>query len=259
MAHPLTNPYLVNPLVKTQAVFRLFCFPYAGGSARIFQKWPHRFPPTVEVCPLQYPGRGNRLREQPFARLEPLVQNIAEALLPLLEKPFAFFGHSMGAMVAFELTRQLRRENKTLPVQLLVSASRAPQLPDRTPVAYDLPEPEFIQELRRLNGTPTEVLDHPELMKLMLPLLRADFAVAQTYTYIPEPPLLCPIRVYGGLEDQSVLPESLEGWREQTTGPFSLRLFPGDHFFLQTAESLLIQRITEELSQSMDFWNASSA
>lgn len=259
MAPPLANPYLVNPLTKTQASLRLFCFPYAGGSARIFQKWPPRFPGTVEVCPLQYPGRGNRLREPPFARLEPLVKNLAETLPPLLEKPFAFFGHSMGAIVAFELARQLRRENKTLPVQLFVSASRAPQLPDRTPVAYNLPGPQFIEELRRLNGTDPEVLEHPELMNLMLPLLRADFAVAQTYTYVPEPPQFCPISVYGGREDQSVLPESLEGWREQTTGPFSLRLFPGDHFFLHTAESLVIQTITDELSRSKDFWNASSA
>lgn len=259
MAHPLANPYLVSPLTKRQISLRLFCFPYAGGSARIFQKWSHKFPATVEVCPLQYPGRGNRLQERPFDRLEPLVQNIAETLLPLLDKPFAFFGHSMGAVVAFELARQLRRERQMSLVHLFISASRAPQFPDRTPVAYNLPEPQFIEELRRLNGTAPEVLEHPELMNLMLPLLRADFAVAQTYTYVPEPPQVCPVSVYGGLEDQSVLPESLEGWREQTTGRFSLRMFQGDHFFLHTAESLVIQRITDELSHSTDFQNASSA
>ena len=250
MAHPLVNPYLVVPLTKKQASLRLFCFPYAGGSARIFQKWPQKFPASVEVCPLQYPGRGSRLREPPFVRLEPLVQDIAKTLLPLLDKPFAFFGHSMGAIVAFELARQLRRLHKELPVQMFISGSRAPQLADRTRHVYDLPEPEFIEELRRLNGTAPEVLEHPELMELMLPLLRADFAVAQTYTCVPEPPLACPISAYGGLEDTSVLAESLEAWREQTTGPFSLRMFPGDHFFLHTAESLLLRKITDELSRS---------
>jgi medium-chain acyl-[acyl-carrier-protein] hydrolase len=258
MATAQANSYLAYPLTRMHARLRLFCFPYAGGSGRVFQKWPRLFPETVEVCPLQYPGRGNRLREQPFTRLAPLVQDVTEALLPLLDIPFAFFGHSMGAIVGFEVARQLRRAQRSLPVHLFISGARAPQFRNSDPVAYDLPEPEFIEELRRLNGTPTEVLDNPELMHLMLPMLRADFAAVQTYVYIAEPPLSCPFTVYGGTEDEPISRAALEGWREHSTGTFSLQMLRGDHFYLHTSESLLAGRILGELAPLAQVRTASS-
>lgn len=252
MAHPQANLYLAYSLTRMRARLRLFCFPYAGASGRVFQKWPRLFPETIEVCPIQYPGRGNRLREQPFTQAAPLAQNIAEALRPLLDIPFAFFGHSMGATLAFEVVRQLRREQKPPPVHLFISARRAPQSRMSERVAYDLPEPEFMEELRRLNGTPAEVLENPELMHLMLPTLRADFAVAQTYTYVSEPPLSCPISAYGGTEDKSVTRAELEGWRDQTTDAFSLQMFRGDHFYLQESESILTGTLISQLRRLAD-------
>lgn len=247
MASPRLHKYLTYPLAKPNARLRLFCFPYAGGSARVFQKWLKLFPETIEVCPLEYPGRGARLREQPFKRISLLAADIAEALLPLFDTPFILFGHSMGAATAFELARHLRRANKTLPVHFFVSACSSPQLPKEDSKVYELPEPEFIEELRRLNGTPDEVLEHPELMQLILPMLRADFEAVQTYSYVDEPPLSCPLTVYGGTEDESVSRDQLEGWRQLTSGPFSLQMFQGDHFYLNTSESVLARSMISKM------------
>lgn len=247
MAGPRVHPYLVYPLTKPNARLRLFCFPHAGGSGRVFQKWPRLFPETIEVCPLEYPGRGARLREPPFKRIVILAADIAEALLPLFDTPFVFFGHSMGATVAFELARHLRRANKTLPVHLFVSACDPPHFPREDSKIYDLPESEFIEELRRLNGTPAEVLAHPELMQLISPMLRADFEAVDTYSLVDESPLSCPLTVYGGTEDETVAKETLGEWRRHTTGPFSLQMIQGNHFYLQTSESVVIRSILSKL------------
>ncbi len=187
-----------------QARLRLFCFPYAGAGAAIFRTWSGRLPDHVEVCPVQFPGRGTRLMEKPFTQLLPLVETLAQVLIPLLDKPFAFFGHSLGALVGFELARQIRSQSGVQPVRLFVSAARAPQVPHRDRPTYALPEGEFLEELRRLNGTPGELLENAELMQIMIPILRADFAVSQTYVYAAEPPLACGISSFGGVQDHRV-------------------------------------------------------
>jgi medium-chain acyl-[acyl-carrier-protein] hydrolase len=230
-----------------QARLRLFCFPYAGTGASIFRTWSDGLPADVEVCPVQFSGRGTRLMETPFTQLAPLVQALAQALVPLLDKPFAFFGHSLGALVGFELVRQLRRQSGVQPVRLFVSADRAPQIPRRGQLIHALPEGEFLVELRRLNGIPGKVLEDVELMQIMLPVLRADLAVYETYVYATEPPLNCPISTFGGLQDHRVGRGDLEAWRDQTSGSFSLRMFPGDHFFLNTTQPLLLQALSQEL------------
>jgi medium-chain acyl-[acyl-carrier-protein] hydrolase len=185
--------------------------------------------------------------EPPFTRLSALVQALAQDLVPLLDKPFAFFGHSMGALVGFELARQLRRDSGVQPVRLFVSADHAPQLPRRDRPIHALPEGEFLDELRRLNGTPGVLLENAELMQIMLPILRADFAVYQTYVYSAESPLDCLISGFGGLQDHRVSQGDLEAWRDQTSVAFSLRMFPGDHFFLNTTQPLLLQVLSQEL------------
>jgi medium-chain acyl-[acyl-carrier-protein] hydrolase len=194
----------------------------------------------VEVCPVQLPGRDSRIAEPPFADLSELVRATGTALHRYFDKPFAFFGHSMGALLAFELTRQLRAEYDLSPEHLFVSGRAAPQLERTGRPVYDLPEDELLQELRELNGTPPEVLAHPELMKLMLPMLRADFALYDTYAYADGPPLTCPVTALGGLRDAAVPRASLQAWHEQTRGPFSLSMFPGDHFFLHSDKILLL-------------------
>jgi medium-chain acyl-[acyl-carrier-protein] hydrolase len=232
---------------RPQARFRLFCFPYAGGGALIFRTWSDGLSADVEVCPIQLPGRGTRLMEPLFTQLSPLIQALAQALLPLLDKPFAFFGHSLGALVSFELARQLRRQYGVQPVRLFVSAGRAPQLPHRGLPVHTLPEGDFLAELRRLNGTPRAVLEHEELMQIALPVLRADFAVYETYVYSTELPLNYPISAFGGLRDRTMSQSDLEAWREQTSVSFSLQMFPGDHFFLNTTQPLLLRVLSQEL------------
>ncbi|MBD2083575.1 thioesterase II family protein [Trichocoleus sp. ST-U3] len=233
-----------NPLSS----LRLFCFPYAGGGALNFRTWSQGLPVGVEVCAVELPGRGKRILEAPFTQALPLVQAIAHALLPYLDKPFAFFGHSMGALVSFEVARLLRREYGMSPVHLFVSGRSAPQLPLQEPPIHSLPQPAFIEELRRLNGTPKAVLENVELMELLLPILRADFAVLETYVYAAEPPLQCPITAFGGLQDVKVSVDRLEAWRQQTSAKFSLQMLPGDHFFVQSAQPLLLQFLSRELN-----------
>lgn len=243
------TPWLLRPRPNTHARLRLFCFPYAGGAATIYRLWQDKLPLSVEVSPVQLPGRGKRLSETPFTDVQAMVRAAAEALRPYMDMPFAFFGHSMGAMISFELARELRREHRVMPRQLFLSARRAPQVKNREKITYNLPDAEFIDDLRTLEGTPKEVLEQPELMQLMMPLLRADFAVCDTYEYVEEPPLDCPISVFGGLQDSGVTREHLQAWREQTTGAFSLRMVPGDHFFLNAAPAVLFQGLSQDLRE----------
>jgi medium-chain acyl-[acyl-carrier-protein] hydrolase len=215
----------------------------------VFRTWSNALPADVEVCPVQLPGRSTRLMECPFTEVSSLVQVLAPALCSLVDKPFAVFGHSLGALVGFELARQLRRQYGVEPVRLFVSAGRAPQVPRRDSTIHTLPAKEFLAEVRRFNGIPMEVLEHEELMEIILPFLRADFALYETYEYSAERPLNCPISTFGGLQDSKVSRSDLEGWRDETTTSFSLRMLPGDHFFLNTARPLLLQMISQELHE----------
>jgi len=168
-----------------------------------------------------------------------LLDALVPALLPYLDRPYAFFGHSMGALISFEVTRYLGRMGHSVkPLYLFVSGCRAPQLPDSDPLTYDLPEPEFIEQLRHLKGTPEAVLQDAELLHLFLPLLRADFSLCETYNYIHEKPLACPLSAFGGLQDARVPREALEAWREQASGDFKMRFFDGGHFFFQKEKEL---------------------
>ena len=232
---------------------RLFCFPYAGGGALVFRNWAEILPQEIEVCAMQLPGRGNRLRETAFRNISLVVEAVGEEIVSLLDRPFAFFGHSMGAIIVFELARLLRRDGHELPTHLFVSAHKAPQIPKDEPHIFNLPDEKFIQELQRLNGTSREVLDHPELMQMMAPLLRADFESIQTYTYQHEPPLDCPITAFGGLQDPDISRETLEPWREQTTSTFNLRMFHGDHFFLNTEQAHLLRVVAQEAYKRRPF------
>lgn len=233
-----------------EAKVRLFCFPYAGGGALSFRTWQDsKLLTPIEICPVELPGRGNRVNEMPITQLIPLVQSARDGLLPYLDFPFMFFGHSMGAMIAFELARLFRAEGRIGPRHLFVSACRAPQFAHTEPVTYDYPDKEFKEELRRLKGTPEVVLNQSELMQFMLPLLRADFTVTQTYQYQSDQALECGITVYGGLEDEEVSREYLDGWREHTSGLYKLRIFPGDHFFLSTSQTLLLRMLAQDLDQ----------
>lgn len=232
-----------------QVALRLFCFPYAGGGASIFRTWQSHLPREVEVCSVYLPGRERRLVEPRITRMDTLVRLVSAELAPYLNQPFALFGHSMGALISFELCRLMRRERGTQPVHLFVSGYHAPQLQDPEPSYYDFPETMFLDRLSRLNGTPKAVLEDPELIGLMLPLLRADFEAVQTYCYSAEPPLNVPITAFGGDQDLEVPPQSLEQWRNQTCLGFRAHILPGDHFFLNTARFALLGYLASALEQ----------
>ena len=249
---PTTVPaerWLAYREANPRARLRMFCFPYAGGGASAYRGWGASLPQEVEVCPVQLPGREGRLREAPFTRSAEMITAIADALTPWLDLPYVFFGHSMGGMIGFELTRELRRRGRTLPLHLFVSGRRAPQLPARDEPIHDLPEPEFIERLRELDGTPEEVLQHAELMKLLIPLLRADFAVNETYEYAEEPPFDIGISAFGGLADVDVSRDDVEAWSVQTRGRFRMRMIPGGHFFLHNQKDLILESVARDLAE----------
>lgn len=251
-SQPQVKSCVTYPRPNPASRARLFCFPYAGGTAAIFRPWPGYLPAEIELCAVQYPGRGSRIAERLNEDVTEMVNSCYDELQLFFNKPFAFFGHSMGALVSYEFARRLQREQRPGPFALFVSGCTAPQLRATDKATYDLPEPEFIAELRQLQGTPPEVLDNKELMQLMLPIIRADFKASQTYQYDPGPSLECPIRAFGGLADEAVGREKIEGWSEHTSADFRAQMLPGDHFFLKTSLPLVTRIITQELITHMN-------
>ncbi|MCB1037545.1 MAG: thioesterase [Acidobacteria bacterium] len=254
MTDPLpSNRWIAYRKAQPGAKARLFCFHYAGGAASVYRTWQASFPAGVEVCPVQLPGRESRLREPLMVSVSSLLDALVENLSPAMDLPFAFFGHSMGAILSFELALRLREVSSLRPVALFLSGRRSPHSADTERPIHDLPDAEFRSELRQLNGTPEEVLAHPELMELLEPVLRADFAVCETYKHQASPPLDCPITVFGGLEDSKTPRETLESWRRYTSGEFRLKLLPGDHFFLNGASrAALIGAVAADLRLALE-------
>lgn len=229
-----SNLLWFDHLSRTQtALPKLFCFPYAGGSAEVYRSWQRWFPEQVDVCLVHLPGRGKRMNEPAFTHVAPLAKAIVDRIADEIGVPYALYGHSMGATIAFEVARELARRRCNGPRHLFVSGNRAPQWPRTEPQTFHLPHDEFVAALKRLNGTPTEILDNPELMELFIGVLRADFQMVETYEYSPEERLSCPITVYGGIDDTSVPQASCRAWQEQTTAHCKLTMVKGDHFFIR--------------------------
>jgi medium-chain acyl-[acyl-carrier-protein] hydrolase len=243
----MKTPWLANRKSNRRANVRLFCFPYAGGGDSIFRSWQQDLSDTIEVCAVQLPGRGSRISEPPCTQINQLVRALGAALAPYLDKPFALFGHSMGALIAFELARHMRKEYGAQPVHLFVSGRPSPQTKTE-PLDVKQFDSELREMFQRRNVIPKESLEDPELIALMLPILRADVALCESYYYTPQPPFSFPITAFGGINDHGVSRHSLEDWREHTTAAFALRLFPGDHFFLDTCRLPLLETISKELS-----------
>jgi medium-chain acyl-[acyl-carrier-protein] hydrolase len=233
------------------AQLRLFCLPYAGAGASRYFHWMSSFPREIEVCPILLPGREARLSEDPFTRMDDLLPALAKALGPECERPFAIFGHSMGALIAFELARRLRREFGTSPIRLFASGHRAPHLRRSGPILHGLPSDEFAVRIRQLEDAPGATVWHDEYMELMLPTLRADFKLCETYVYKVDAPLECPILAFGGLHDRRVRKADLAAWAAQTSGAFWLRMFPGGHLFLNECETDVVRSIAEDLSYAL--------
>jgi medium-chain acyl-[acyl-carrier-protein] hydrolase len=231
---------------------RLICFPHAGGGAAAYREWGASFPASVEVCAIQPPGRASRLREPPMTRLTELVDAAREAVRPLLDLPLALFGHSMGALTAFEVARLLERNEGVSPVHLFVSGRRAPHLPTTESPVSHLPNDLFIAEMRRrYGGIPDTLLREKELMDLFLPGLRADTGALEDYRFEAGDPLRCPIDAYGGRTDGSVTEEGLAAWTDHTSDSFRMRFFPGGHFFINEARPEVQGEILEALEKHL--------
>jgi medium-chain acyl-[acyl-carrier-protein] hydrolase len=228
---------------------RLICLPPAGGGASRYRDWPAHLPDDVEVVSVQLPGRENRFGEPPIDSMDQLIGALLDGLAGYLVPPFALFGHSMGALIAFELVRQLRPRG-VAPVHLFVSGCQAPGLPSRSPDWHTLPDREFIATVAELGGIPPELLADRQFLDMMLPTLRSDCALAETYVSRPQAPLSCPVSAFGGLQDQEVFPEDVRAWSRHTTGPFRVHLLPGDHFFINAARLDLLRLLVSELGSA---------
>lgn len=235
--------------LNPNARMRLFCLPYAGGGASIYRSWQGSFPAEFEICCVQLPGRENRLMEPLYTRMNPLVETLAEALVSALDRPFALFGHSMGGLIAYELARYLQKKYQVAPKHLFVSACRAPEIPD--PIQWHrLGEQELLAELRQVPGFPREVLDHAELMQVLLPIIRADSAVTETYDYRQSEPFRFPLTVFASEQDEIISRAAIEPWRGHTSAAFDLSLIDGHHLFIQQQAPQVIRVILEKLRSS---------
>lgn len=232
------------------AAVRLFCFPFAGGGTALYHRWARELSQECQLVPLALPGREGRLAEPAYRRMGPLVDRLAGYLAELVVQPYALYGHSMGAMIAFEVAREFRRRAVPPPIVLFVSASRAPHLPFDEPL-HHLPDEEFVDALSGRYGAVADVVRHDrELMELFLPTMKADAELLETYICKPEEPLDCPIEAFGGQYDPVVGKEAIAAWRKQTKNDFRLQLFPGEHFFFQSGPGRHLPRILEERLQA---------
>jgi pyochelin biosynthetic protein PchC len=222
----MTEPWLRVYRPRPDAARQLICFPHAGGSAALYRGWADELAADIELAVVQYPGRHDRYADPPATDLPALAADIVPAVLARPRRPTAFFGHSMGATVAFEAARRMPAG----PDRLFVSARRAPSVP--APPATAVPDDERLRaEVRQLGGADPAWLDDDELWDLVLPVLRNDSRMSRTYHYRPGPPLTCPITAIAGDADPAVNRADIGQWRAHTVGGFDLRVLPGDHFY----------------------------
>lgn len=245
------SQWLVCSRPRTTPRLRLVCFPHAGGGASAFSRWGDMLKDEIEVWAVQMPGREVRLGERPLSRMQDAVAAIVEEISRCVAPPFALFGHSLGALTAFEVARDLRRRRLPEPCHLFASGARAPHLPDPDPPIHHLPDEEFLEQLcERYEGVPQDVLDDEELLQIVMVPLRADFEISETYRYETEPPLACSLTALGG-EDDLVRREELEGWREQTQSGFQTAMYPGGHFFVQSHQQQVLQLVADTISKNL--------
>ncbi|WP_354642972.1 thioesterase II family protein [Kitasatospora camelliae] len=246
------SAWVVRTEPNPGARLRLICFAYAGGGSSAFADWQRALPGDVEVCAVRLPGRESRIFQPGYTDVEDLLPDLTEVLADHCEGPFALFGHSMGALIAFAFARRLRAEGRPGPEHLVVSGRRAPQLVHNRPLIHHLPDREFVERLRELGGTPEELLADARVMRLVMPGLRADFQLNDGYVHRPEQPLSVPITAFGGRADPHVDPEGVAAWARQSTGPFTMRMFDGGHFFLHSAQQEVLRELSRLLRQRTD-------
>lgn len=247
----LSDPWIGPSLRSTRNLpFRLFCFPYAGGGASIYRFWVKEEGLPFDILPVHLTGRERRFGEPAHRSLSKLTEELAPVIENYLDKPFAFFGHSMGAWIAFELTRKLRDRNAPLPHHLFLSARRAPHIPERFESLAQMPEDRFIQTLKEFGGMQAEILENRQILDLVMPTLRADMELLESHVFADQPPLPCPITCFGGNQDPRVTQSEIEAWKDHTTSAFQLRMFDAGHFFVDSHQSDLLQVIRQAIQTS---------
>ena len=243
------NPWLVFLRRNPEAVLRLFCFHYAGGSASAFRNWVNYLPGSIEVIAIQLPGREGRFKEAHIQQFDKLIDVLVLSMLPYLDLPYVVFGHSLGSLKSFEWIRAIKKRKLQQPNLYIAAGRGAPQLPRREPPIAFLPEEEFVQELIKNYGEKLEpILKVKELRDLFIPQIRADYLLSETYEYKEGIKLDCPIFAFAGDEENKISEGDLHGWAAHTTNNFRARRFPGDHFFIHSAEEQVLTVINNELS-----------
>ena len=235
---------------KPLARYRLFCFPYAGGSASAYLAWEDLLPPQIELVGIQAPGRANRLDESLLTSVLQHAEQLASAIPPMLDRPYLTYGHSMGSAVSFELLHLLKERSLPLPHRFIGAARQAPHIPRRIAPFYDYPLEEFVIELKRFGGTPDIVLQNAELMEMLVPMLRTELRAAYAYHRDPDIKLECDVSVFGGARDEIVLTDELPGWQDHFHKPMDFRLFEGAHFFLEDNKEQVVSAICESIGLS---------
>ncbi len=245
------NNYLITQdKERSHAEMILFCFAHAGGNSAFFRTWEKLLLPEIQVKAITLPGRGARHKEQPFTKMERLVEQLFCELVAYVDRPFALFGHSLGAAIAYEVTREFCNHNQN-PLWLFASARRAPHMPPKQRQIYNLPSNDLLANLNRLNGTPYEVLKDQSLMEALLPSIRADFELNETYALSDLSPLPVSISAFVGNNDPEVNPKEMYAWRDVTSGEFSLRVFEGDHFYLDIGKQDVLASIQHDLRRAL--------
>lgn len=227
----------------------LLCLPFAGSGTAFFHSWKDSLMDSIDMIQVHLPGRDARFRETPATNALQIVSELATEVVRNIEPPYAFFGHSMGALLSFELARMLQSQNQTSPCHLFVSGFRAPHLPLREKIAK-LPDVEFLDRLREYGGIPELIEQNPELLDLFLPVFRADLTLLENYFYRASDPLNCPVTAFGGDSDPKVSPREIKSWQNQTEREFNCYLLPGGHFFIMQSRQQLMNYLRNELADS---------
>ncbi|MEM9103882.1 MAG: thioesterase domain-containing protein, partial [Pseudomonadota bacterium] len=233
----MKSRWFVIPNVRPQARLRLFCFPYAAGNASTYLGWIEYLPEDVELVVVQPPGRANRIAETPINTMPDMVKQVADEMEALLDKPYCLFGHSLGSRVAFEVMLLARSKGWPMPRHYIASGSSAPHVCREHKHVSHLTDEEFIEGLMRFDGPIEKIISNQELVELFLPLLRADFNIADTYSKQPGVPLNVPFTVLGGCNDEDAMPHELPSWNQHFSREGQIVLFEGNHFFIESAQS----------------------
>jgi len=242
--------WLWRPLPRPGARLLLLCFPYAGGGPSAFHRWAEVLPAGVELLAVRLPGRHTRIDERPYDDWEELLHQLGRVVSAAVDRPFALFGHSLGAMMAYELTRRLADGADATPHRLLLAGCRAPDVPLLLPAIHRLPDEEFTRNLSLVSSTPPEVLADQHMMRLVRPLMRADLTLAETWPPVAPTPVHVPATAFAGRDDTVAPPWSTRRW-SRFVGPLTVHVLAGDHFFIRSGDGAFLELLAAELTAAL--------